>query len=86
MHIYSPWRYHVSYINIYIYQYLYLYLLTLALPCAQRLMSIPMPHDFQLLPSFRLEDIVAECWPAAGHKKEQYCSVECRVVSSATHL
>ena len=24
--------------------------------------------------------------PAAGHKKEQCCSVECRVVSSATHL
>ena len=36
------------------------YLLTLAFPWAQRLMSIPIPHDFQLLPSFRLEDIVAE--------------------------
>ena len=32
--------------------------LTLGFPWAILLMSVPMPHDFQLLPSFRLEDIL----------------------------
>ena len=31
--------------------------LTLAFPWAHLLMSVPIPHDFQLLPNLRLEDI-----------------------------